>query len=63
MQLLNDLIGRKVTVFSIQAGTERQDVGVLEATDGTWLRLNKSDAEVLYFSGYHVRMVKPFDAH
>jgi hypothetical protein len=62
MQLLNDLVGRKVTIFSVQGQGERQDVGTLEAADNLWLRLRKGD-EVMYFCLYHVRLIKPFDAH
>jgi ferredoxin-fold anticodon binding domain-containing protein len=63
MQLINDLVGKKITVHSIQGETERQDVGTLEATDGTWMRLRKSETEVLIFTIYHIRLVKPFDAY
>jgi hypothetical protein len=63
MQLLNELVGRKVTVHSLQGDTERQDIGVLEATDGMWLRVRKADNEVLYFCSYHLRLIKPFDSH
>lgn len=63
MQLINDLVGRKITIFSNQGDAERQDVGTLEATDGSWLKLRKSENEVLIFSTYHIRLVKPFDPH
>jgi hypothetical protein len=64
MDLLRELVGRKVTVFSLQGGgSERQDVGMLEAMDATWLRLRKGETEVMYFSLYQVRLIKPFDAH
>ncbi|MEZ0327039.1 MAG: hypothetical protein ACAH95_14155 [Fimbriimonas sp.] len=63
MELLRELVGRKVTVFSLQGGSERQDVGVLEAIDTTWFRLRKAETEVMYFSVYQVRLIKPFDAH
>lgn len=63
MQLLDEMIGRKVTVFSVQGGTERQDVGVLEAVDGTWIKVKKGEAETLYFHAHHIRVIKPFDAH
>jgi hypothetical protein len=63
MQMLNELVGRKVTVHSIMGETERQDVGLLEATDGTWFRFRKSENEVMYFCSHWVRLIKPFDAH
>jgi len=58
--VLQDLIGKKVSVYSNQPGAERQDVGVLEAADSQWLRIRKSDTEVLYFSVVLVRLIKPF---
>jgi len=58
--VLQDLIGKKVSVYSNQPGAERQDVGVLEAADDHWLRIRKSDTEVLYFSVVLVRLIKPF---
>jgi len=61
MDLLAELIGKKVTVHSIQGDAERQDVGTLEAVQGNWLRLRKSGNEVLFFGVVHIRLVKPFD--
>ncbi len=59
---MDDLLGKKVVVFSDSANGERQDIGVLEAADGQWLRLRKSGSELLYFCLYSVRVVKPFDS-
>jgi len=63
MQLLTELIGKKVTVFSEQGDAERQDVVTLESTDGTWIKARKSETELMYFNFHKVRMIKPFDAH
>lgn len=60
---MESLVGKKVIIYSEAAGQERQDVGVLEGIEPIWLRLRKSDTEVLYFCVYQVRVVKPFDAH
>lgn len=57
---LNEMIGRKVSIYSVQGGGERQDVGTLEAFDGTFLKVRKSDNEVLFFSVYQIRLVKNF---
>lgn len=57
---MQDLIGKKVTVCSTRGDQEQQDVGTLEAFDGTILKLRKSEKEVMYFSIYMVRLVKPF---
>ncbi len=64
MDLLRELVGRKVTVFSLQGGgSERQDVGMLEAADSVWLRLRKGESEVMYFTVHQIRLIKPFDSH
>lgn len=58
---MNELIGKKVTVYSVSGSSEGRDIGVLEAIDGPWLRIKKADGEVLFFSTYQIRLVKPFD--
>jgi hypothetical protein len=58
---MNELIGRKVTVYSVNGAGEGRDIGILESVDGPWLRIRKSDGEVLFFSAYQIRLVKPFD--
>jgi hypothetical protein len=63
MQLLVPLIGKKVTVFTVQADTERQDIGILEAAEGNFVVIRKSDHEVLYFSLSRLRLIKPFEPH
>jgi hypothetical protein len=62
MQLLTPLIGKKVTVFSSQGETERQDIGILEAAEGHFLVLKKTD-EKMYFTVSRIRLIKPFDPH
>ena len=61
MNILSVLIGRKVTVYSRQGDTERQDVGVLEAAEDGWVRIKKSDGETLFFAPANIRILKPFD--
>ena len=60
MELLSKLAGKKVTVYSLQGGAERQDVGTLTEVDLPFFRIVKADGEVLYFSVHLVRLVKPF---
>ncbi len=60
MNLILELIGKKVTVHSVLAETEKQDVGVLQAADSEWLKLHKESGETLYFSIHRIRQVKPF---
>ena len=62
MQLLTPLIGKKVTVFSSQGETERQDIGILQAAEGNFLVLKKTD-ELMYFTVSRIRLIKPFDPH
>ncbi len=60
MQLINELVGQKVTIYSEQGEAERQDIGLLETSDAVWLRLRKADNEVLYFCIHRIRMIKAF---
>lgn len=60
---MNEIIGKKVIVYSDPGNGERQDIGVLEGVENQWIRLRKSDTEVLFFSVYKIRLVKPFDPH
>jgi len=39
---------------------ERQDVGILEDYNETWIKVRKSESEIIYFSVHQVRMIKPF---
>lgn len=57
---MQELIGKKVTIHSEASGSEKQDVGILEAFDGTTLKLRK-ETETIYLVVYCVRMVKPFN--
>jgi hypothetical protein len=58
---MNELIGRKIIVYSEGGSGERQDIGTLESIDERWLKLKKHETEVLYFALYNIRMVKQFD--
>ncbi|AIE87890.1 hypothetical protein [Fimbriimonas ginsengisoli] len=59
--VLQELVGKKVSVYSNQPTAERQDVGVLEAVDNYWLKIRKSETETVFFSVHLVRMVKLFN--
>lgn len=60
MGLIQELIGKKVTVYSALGDSERSDVGILQGAEGDWLKLHKETGETLYFQVTRVRMVKPF---
>ena len=57
---MNELLGKKVTVYSVGAASDSSDIGTLEKIDGTWLWLRK-EREILVFNVACIRMVKPFD--
>ncbi len=61
MSIVNELVGKKVIIYSQGGGTERQDVGMLEAADDKFLRLRKSETETLYFGVDLVRIIKAFE--
>ena len=47
--LLEELIGTRVRIWSGAGPSEQSDEGVLEAFDGSCLRLKKTGGELLYF--------------
>lgn len=59
--VLNDLIGKYVEVVSLGAETRYVDIGVLEAFDANWIRIRKDNGEILCFSLYNIRLLKPID--
>lgn len=58
--LIQEMVGKKVQVFSIHGAGEHQVVGTLEAFDGVWAKVKKSESEVLFFSVYQIRLIKNF---
>lgn len=56
-ELLRELIGHQVQVYSVRGETEISDVGILEGYDDTWVCLRKEQVR-LYFSIYRIRLVK-----
>ena|GEM_PF-1043195 len=58
--VLKDQLGKKISVYSNSPGMERQDVGILEDYNETWIKVRKSESEIIYFSVHQVRMIKPF---
>jgi hypothetical protein len=58
--LLSEMVGKKVQVYSVHGGGEVQTVGTLESVDDLWVKIRKSETEVMYFGVAQVRMVKNF---
>ena len=57
-QVLKELQGQSVQVYSVRGETEISDIGILDAFDEQWLCLNKNGAK-LFFSIARIRLVKP----
>lgn len=58
--MLQEMVGKKVQVYSVHGAGESQVVGTLEAVSGQWIKVRKSESETMYFSVYQIRMVKNF---
>ena len=57
-EALGELIGNEVEVRSNSGDDDCCDHGVLEAFDYPWIRIRKSDKEVLCFPCHNIRLVK-----
>lgn len=57
-ELLQELVGQRVRVYSTAGNSGYGDEGILEAFDGQWLRLRR-DGETLFFCVYNIRLLKP----
>jgi len=55
--ILEDLVGKHVIVYSVCGQTSASDSGILEAYDENWIRLKCGD-DTLVFSIHLVRLVK-----
>ncbi len=60
MELLADLIGKKVTLLTEMGDVERQEIGVLEDAKGHWVRVAKDNGEHVYYSVYLIRSIRQF---
>ena len=59
--LLRDLVGRRVAVWSMGSQADPRDEGLLEAFDGAVFVLRTAGGDRLYFSLYGCRLIKPLD--
>lgn len=60
MELLADLIGKKVTLLTEMGNVERQEIGTLEDAKGHWVKVRKDGDEMVYYSVYLIRSIKQF---
>lgn len=58
--LIQEMIGKKVSVYSVNGEGERQDVGMLEGFDGTFIKLKKGESDLMFFPVNNIRMIKNF---
>ena len=60
MELLADIVGKKVTLLTEMGNVERQEIGILEDAKGHWVKVRKDNDEVVFFSVYLIRSIKQF---
>jgi|GEM_PF-6579355 len=60
MELLSELIGKKVALLTEQGSGERQEVGTLEDAKGHWVKLVRENREAVFYSVYLIRSVRLF---
>ncbi len=60
MELLADLIGKKVTLLTEMGSVERQEIGILLDAKGHWVKVGKENEEYVYYSVYLIRSIKQF---
>jgi hypothetical protein len=57
-QALEELIGNEVEIRSNSGDDDCCDYGVLEAFDYPWVKVRKSEREILCFPVHNIRLVK-----
>lgn len=60
MELISELIGKKVTLLTEMGAVERQEIGTLEAANGHWVKVLKDNDEAVYYGVYLIRSIKQF---
>jgi hypothetical protein len=60
MELLAELLGKKVALLTEMGAVERQEIGILQDAKGHWVKITKDNDEVVFFSVYLIRSIKPF---
>lgn len=57
-QILADLIGARVEVWTVGGDDDHYDSGTLEAVELPWVRLNVGRDKIMIFSVYQIRLIK-----
>jgi len=60
MELLSELMGKKVTLLTEMGDVERQEIGTLVDAKGHWVKVQKDNEEFVYYSVYLIRSIKSF---
>ncbi len=55
--VLREMVGRQIQIYSVRGETEVSDIGTLEAYDNNWLCIRKG-GEALCFSIHRIRLIK-----
>jgi hypothetical protein len=60
MEMLSELVGKKVALLTEMGDVERQEIGVLVGGQGHWVKVEKDNGEVVLYSVYLIRSIKQF---
>lgn len=60
MELLAELVGKKVTLLTEMGNVERQEIGILVEAKGHWVKVTKDNNEPVYYSVYLIRSIRQF---
>ena len=60
MEMLSEIMGKKVALLTEMGDVERQEIGVLVDAKGHWVKVEKDNGEVVFYSVYLIRSIKQF---
>jgi len=60
MELLSDLVGKKITLLTEMGSVERQEIGILIDAKGHWVKVQKENNEIVFYSVYLIRQIRQF---
>lgn len=60
MELLADMMGKKVTLLTEMGSVERQEIGILMDAKGHWVKVQKENDEMVLYSVYLIRQIRQF---
>jgi hypothetical protein len=57
--VLEELLGKNVEVWTLKGDTHYAVIGILEAFDDQWIKLRQGHGSSLYLSVANTRLIKP----